>query len=211
VKLDRTQTSVTFEATRRPSRVTTVTSLNFKQSEEDSSEAKKCLNNYLDELKKLNWKNKLTILLKIAHQISQLHKLDQVHGNIDGYTIFKIVNNWILETESLIETEWQAPEIALVQVPPSKASDIFQFAFILLIFLKCKLPWDNKGMNFIRKNIHLGHRPNIGSKLESPKGFIPLLEKCWDQIPYLRPSIDDVIKELELMLKHQCVATLLVE
>jgi len=109
-------------------------------------------------------------------------------------------------------SRWLAPEIIN---PPSgviptvsKAADIFAFGMVVAEVLTDKLPFEGSSDSGAAYRISKGERPELPQNAED-MGFTTqmraLLQRCWDQNPMERPTIDEVVTTWKGLGEKECV------
>jgi len=97
-------------------------------------------------------------------------------------------------------SRWLAPEI--IEHPRdgapvvSKTADVFAFGMVVAEVLAGKRPFEGMSDSGAAHRILKGERPELPQSSEV-KGFTPqlreLVQKCWDQDPAERPTIDEAV------------------
>ncbi|KAK8899073.1 hypothetical protein M9Y10_001372 [Tritrichomonas musculus] len=91
-----------------------------------------------------------------------------------------------------------APEI-IEQKEDTLKSDVYSYSFIVYEVMTGDIPFDDKDVKnhskLISEILVKNHRPKIKEQLTS--NYKELIERCWEGNPELRPSFEDIIKELE--------------
>jgi len=101
------------------------------------------------------------------------------------------------ETGSL---RYMAPEVAESR-PYNHKADVYSFGIILWEFLSMKKPYE--GMNrqaFYQKVVQEGVRPPIAKKW--PKELSTLINQCWSAEIGMRPSFDEIVERIDIMLQE---------
>lgn len=102
------------------------------------------------------------------------------------------------ETGSL---RYMAPEVASGK-PYNHKVDIYSFGMILWELVAYQKPFD--GMNrdqFYERVVHGGFRPEITKKF--PEDLADVIQRCWSTEAEKRPNFDQIIEELEEILKKE--------
>jgi len=107
---------------------------------------------------------------------------------------------------------WLAPEIIR---PPddqtdviveSMQADIFAFAMVAIEVFTGKRPFEGKGSPSAANRIVERYRPEFPENAEEV-GLVThmkeLIQKCWEQDPVQRPTIDEVVKALEDLVANE--------
>lgn len=147
--------------------------------------------------------------------MSYLHSHDIIHRDLkpdnilmDQFYLPKIadfglskVNNSNSKSMSYKSTNgikgtplYMSPEI-WEKAEYTKACDVYAFAFIVYEIITNLKPFSNLNFFQIPLQVHQGYRPEF--KFEIPKAYRNLIEKCWSQKTFNRPSFDEIIDELK--------------
>lgn len=113
---------------------------------------------------------------------------------------------------------YMAPEILRKELHTEK-SDTYSFGISINELLTGVVPYTDLRaeaqahtvleMNYTEQQliaavVSEGLRPVLsGVETGAPKSLLSLIQKCWDADPQKRPSFDDIIAELDLMLAHR--------
>lgn len=100
-----------------------------------------------------------------------------------------------------------APELLQTEAAPSSASDVYAFAMTALEILTGELPYAHIPR---RRSAQLIHELLHGARPQRPQGEVyverglddamwKLLERSWAQEPEHRPTMGEVVEELEWM------------
>ncbi|RIA95995.1 kinase-like domain-containing protein [Glomus cerebriforme] len=183
------------------------------------------LHDFLSSKKSMDWTEKINIALLIATGINKaLHSKGIAHrdlhsGNIlmlnvpDGNTpsirgcvtdvglsgYVRIENAMVADEQEGVfgVLPYIAPEV-LGGEPYTLAADVYSFGIILWQIAANKLPFRNRAHDISLKNsICNGLRENRVPQV--PKDYEDMYMRCWDADPKKRPTIDDVMWELERM------------
>lgn len=109
---------------------------------------------------------------------------------------------------------WLAPEIIKPSTGTgnaleSKPADVFAFAMLAIEVFTVKVPFEGLGGPGTASRIFKGDRPEFPGNAEDVGLTIPMrefLQKCWDQDPTKRPTIEDVVTTWEGLLGNDmCV------
>src|SRR6266542_2302412 len=159
------------------------------------------LKHYITEnLYNINWNTKLKILKNIIKGLEHIHHQKIIHrdfhsGNILYENEDDIVISDLRISKSAMEsddneiygvTSYMAPEI-LQKKEYTIASDIYSFGMIMWELMTGRRPfWDQKNDVEITINIYKGFRPPIITN--APKGYVELMQECWNSDPNKRPT-----------------------
>lgn len=79
---------------------------------------------------------------------------------------------------------------------------IYAFALVMWEIGSRKIPYEGAVPPVIETCVKDGEREEDIE--ECPDGYMELIRKCWDQQPQNRPSIDEVIVEIEKIMNKFC-------
>src|SRR6266542_1497885 len=159
----------------------------------------------------VKWNDKLKILSHIIEGLGHIHdqkiiQRDFHSGNILYENQFDIVISDLGISKSSIESTnddneiygiipYMAPEI-LQGKEYTTASDIYSFGMIMWELMTGRMPfWDQKDDIELIIKICKGFRPSIITN--APKGYIELMQECWNSDPNKRPTANDIIDIFE--------------
>ena len=156
----------------------------------------------------IKWSEKLKILKHIVEGLDHIHNQSIIHrdfhsGNILYENEFDIVISDLGISKSSMDNDdneiygvisYMAPEI-LQRKEYTIASDIYSFGMIMWELITGRMPfWDqNNDIELIIK-ICKNFRPPIIKN--TPKGYIELMQECWNSDPNKRPTAFDIVKKL---------------
>ena len=164
---------------------------------------------------------KFTLTCEIASGMRYLHRLSSpvVHGDIRGanilisadghaaltdYGLAHIIDNSNFTTTKIVgPARWMAPELSdpsddqATEAPLfTTESDVFAFAMTIVEVFTESLPFrERKRDSAVLFAIIAGKRPELPASIRE-QGLANLIQKCWDQHPELRPTADEICKEL---------------
>ena len=107
---------------------------------------------------------------------------------------------------------WLAPEL-MAGESASIASDIFAFGVVMWELLTWQLPWGKDNPWSVAHTVGNGGRLGIPPRWELPgpdnaafgpqrmDAYIDLMQRCWAQNPYDRPSFGEAIRELRALME----------
>jgi len=171
----------------------------------------------------LSWLQRLKILLETASAGDYLHNFDPpvIHRDLKSlnllllHRVTKEIDNPHIKladfgfarcfdatmTQGAGTSHWRAPEVSSGTDYTEKA-DIFSFAMIAYEVVCRHVPFETLDSVHVSRQIQQGVRPEMESACESlqvPDGLIPLISRCWDQDPMLRPSFHEIRQEVSLV------------
>ncbi|KAJ3437023.1 ankyrin repeat-containing protein [Anaeramoeba flamelloides] len=169
----------------------------------------------LNSQKTLSYKEKIDLIYNIAILIQVHHKQNIVHLSLSTanillnqynkpllseFGVFKNPNENLLQRGDLGSRLYHcAPEVFKNGIF-SKASNIYNFSIIVWEIMTEKVPFSSLEKWEIKIGVvRDGKRPDLPTENTS-LNF--LIEKCWKQNPEERPTIEDVIKDLEELKKQ---------
>jgi len=173
------------------------------------------LSSLLRSQNELPWALRLKMLEEIARGINVLHsnKPTILHRDLKSGNIlldedrhckladfgFAVVKEDSVSSQSDLRAEgtlaWMAPELFNLKPKFSTKSDIYAFGMIMWEIAARQIPYCGANPAVIKHCVMMeGQREEIPS--DCPEGYADLIQKCWDQVPANRPSIDSVIETL---------------
>ncbi|XP_062124717.1 tyrosine-protein kinase JAK2-like isoform X3 [Drosophila sulfurigaster albostrigata] len=150
---------------------------------------------------------KLDWMLQCAKGVEYLHRnqiilLDLKTRNLmlfKKFRVLKICGYKIAKINSeLVGTiRYTAPEIFITNGAANKNCDVYSFGIIFWEVMSRKKPFYEDGdmhMLAIQNKINHGLRPNINdANIHDESGCIGhIIEKCWDQVPENRPTMQEI-------------------
>ncbi|KAJ1419498.1 Serine-threonine/tyrosine-protein kinase, catalytic domain [Sesbania bispinosa] len=116
------------------------------------------------------------------------------------FGLSRLKANTFLSSKSAAGTpEWMAPEV-LRDEPSNEKSDVYSFGVILWELATLQQPWNN--LNPAQVVAAVGFK---GKRLEIPRDVNPhiaaLIEACWANEPWKRPSFSSIMDSLRTLLK----------
>ncbi|GES86512.1 kinase-like domain-containing protein [Rhizophagus clarus] len=177
------------------------------------------LRNYLSDIVKFKWQNKLQLLEKIISGLKVIHKSNLAHGDFhdgnilmsDDYSEVFIIDLGLCkpiddsqdfdnkDDENYGVFPFMAPEI-LRNNPYIRASDIYSFSMMMWEFTSGIPPNYEVHENLTYEICKEGKRPKIMEN--TPKCYIDLMEKCWDSDPENRPTIEELEHKISEWSKY---------
>ncbi|KAK8857583.1 hypothetical protein M9Y10_015988 [Tritrichomonas musculus] len=164
---------------------------------------------------KWNDTQKLIIIYGIASAMSYLHSHNIIHRDLKPDNILvddnlnpKIadfglskINQSDQSSASMVSTLGLKGTIAYI--PPeilndydyTKEGDVYAFSMIVYEIMTNIEPFKNCGMSTLISKVSKGIRPDLDQPM--PESYKNLIEKCWSQDPSIRPSFDEIVKELK--------------
>jgi iron-sulfur cluster repair protein YtfE (RIC family) len=175
-----------------------------------------------NEYEKLTFNQVYYFIKDITHGIQYLHEeKDAVHRDLKslnilvgdnlrlkisdfGLTRFKVSSNKTSMVKTLTKKVgtpvWMAPEVMSENPLYTKKSDIFSMGVIFWEIFSRQIPWsdfnfEELGNKEFSKKLNNGERQDIPK--DCPESFALLIGKCWKTRRKDRPSIDEVITEID--------------
>ncbi|KAF9645725.1 kinase-like protein [Thelephora ganbajun] len=156
-------------------------------------------------------------LSDVAKGLHYLHSRNVIHGDLKGFNILvdvehnqvhariadfglaivtKNLNSIRLTTSQNFQTPlWCAPEV-LYGEDPTKESDIFSFAMVMIEIFTGAIPFSGRSVFVAISAIMGGERPPRPAHPTFTDNLRTLMQRCWDQDPRLRPEISEVLQIL---------------
>ena len=175
------------------------------------------LENLLQNERPLPWSQRWQIALDIGKGLLHLHcheppilHRDMKSGNVllDEHGKAKLTDFGLAKARSETRTMtkaggvagsllWMAPELfSGLNAKPTKAADIFAYAVVLWEIAARKFPYENvSSPNLIPHLVERGEREEIPEG--TPTSFAKLISRCWSDRAVDRPTVDEVVRELE--------------
>lgn len=110
----------------------------------------------------------------------------------------------IINVEEVL-INWMAPEIVLGQKPYEQSSDVYSIGLVFWEIISCAFPFDGFGRDAVKDKLTDGFRHPMPLEFQG-SAFAGLIERCWSQHPGDRPSIQEVVSELEVICHLCCYA-----
>ncbi|GBB89145.1 hypothetical protein RclHR1_15830001 [Rhizophagus clarus] len=157
-----------------------------------------------------NWNQKLYMLFEIIIGLNNIHKEGLIHynfhdGNIlcvrqistykayisDYLESYRSVKSFLKKGNNCGVIPFMAPEV-LRGEPYISASNIYSFSMIMWEFTSGIPPFNDRAHDLqLALSICKGERPKINEN--TPKCYIDLMKRCWDNDPLKRPSASEVL------------------
>ncbi|KAL3536156.1 hypothetical protein ACH5RR_004617 [Cinchona calisaya] len=169
----------------------------------------------------LDERRRLCMAYDVAKGMNYLHKHNPpiVHRDLKSpnllvdkkYTVkvcdfglSRLKANTFLSSKSAAGTpEWMAPEV-LRDEPSNEKSDVYSFGIILWELATVQQPWSN--LNPAQVVAAVGFK---GKRLEIPcdvnPHIIAIIEACWANEPWKRPSFSSIMESLKPLIKNSPV------
>ncbi|QDZ24812.1 serine/threonine protein kinase [Chloropicon primus] len=125
---------------------------------------------------------------------------------VTDFGLSRMKHSTFLSTKSNAGTpEWMAPEV-LRSEPANEKSDIYSYGIILYELITGKIPWE--GLNAMQV---VGAVAFQDKRLNVPEGIDEevkeLMQNCWRGDPSKRPSFEEILKALRVVIKRTPVPT----
>lgn len=93
---------------------------------------------------------------------------------------------------------WMAPEM-FSDLKWGRTTDVYAFGVVMWEVLTEQSPYSNDSFTLfsLANHVKAGGRPDINQVPLNFQKFVPLMVKCWGKLSADRPSIDEVVLELE--------------
>ncbi|KAK0218725.1 kinase-like domain-containing protein [Armillaria fumosa] len=178
-------------------------------------------------LKNVNPKaDRMKLMHQIASGVAYLHDFNPtiIHGDLKGSNILidhegcAVISDFGLSKIKLDVSassrfagsmRWMAPEIvcALADDRPeanlsqvTTASDVYAFGSVCLEVMTGALPYPCRKYDpGVMIDIMRGIKPSMGALMPDCKALEVLLNMCWNEIPALRPKMEDVLQSLTVL------------
>lgn len=160
-----------------------------------------------------NGTTKMKVIYGIATAMSHIHSKGIIYRNLntsnillDDYLLPKISNFAFVTSENYIpniispypirNALYYPPEI-LREEKYTKASDVYDFSFVLFEIITGKKPFIERNSHKLKDQLYFMHggRPKFDNNV--PNSYKELIEKCWADDPNDRPTFDEIITLLE--------------
>ncbi|KAF7321723.1 Protein kinase domain-containing protein [Mycena kentingensis (nom. inval.)] len=171
---------------------------------------------------------KETDLLRFMHEIAKgmdyLHGKGVLHGDLKAANILVDDNIHCLVADfgqSEMKSEvfrisgtspphgtlrWQAPELMLGHGQLTTAMDVYGFAMCCVEVLTMgKVPWPLSSDEDVRHFVLKEHsRPLVAPSRYNTPALRDVLQTCWHQDPFSRPSFSKIVKDFKQLRKNYC-------
>jgi len=163
----------------------------------------------------MSWQTKLYELMDIIRGLEYLHSKKIIHRDLHSGNILKDdlpkISDLGLSKSATVSTNdediygvipYVAPEI-FQKKNYNIPSDIYSFGMIMWEFMTGRRPFWNRAHDAeLIIDIHYGLRPPITTN--APKGYIELMQRCWNSDPSKRPTATDIKGILDDIWKAEC-------
>lgn len=152
--------------------------------------------------------------LQCAKGVAYLHSLSVIHRDLKPPNLLLIYGGQMLKicdfgtacdlntymTNNKGSAAWMAPEVFEGNAYTEKC-DIFSWGIILWEILSRKKPFDDIGGSAFRIlwAVHGGQRPPLFQ--DCPRIIEKLILRCWNPVPNLRPSMDNIVQIMTNLLE----------
>lgn len=179
--------------------------------------------NVLQYLESNPGSSRLRLLLEVAMGLQYLHLYDIAHGNLRGKTVLVNESGQVRltgyglaplyadqELTSSLQSSgierWLAPELISesANVTESKRADIFALGMLGIELFTGRPPFEDCSEFAAPRLILNGRRPEFPQNAEALglTGEVrQLLQKCWDQDPAQRLTIEEVVRSIQDLLR----------
>ncbi|KAL7722480.1 Tyrosine protein kinase transforming protein SEA [Entamoeba marina] len=167
----------------------------------------------------ISWVNKLRMLKDAASGMFYLHhcRPPVIHRDLKSFNLL-VDDDWCvkvsdfglsipLQGESINSTNlcgtmaWIAPE-CFQNKPFGIKIDVYSYGVVMWEFLTREEPFADMAPFVIMTQVSEKHmRPPIPPDSDSDPEYIQLMKQCWDDNPDNRPTFDEVINRLTLMIE----------
>jgi serine/threonine protein kinase len=174
------------------------------------------LRQVLDNQPNLTPKQRHRLALDVALGLYYLHSQDILHRNLNSNTIWVDATNRACLAEfglsknttgnvSTLEKcteemlQWMPPEVVMGTVDwhgYSSQSDVYSFGIVLWEILTGKIPFAGKSHAQLIRSLIDKKRETLSPEL--PAIYRELIQACWQEHPFDRPSLDKVIHDLQV-------------
>lgn len=173
----------------------------------------------------LSWRRRIGMAMDAATGMLHLHARSPpiVHRDLKSpnllvdshwrvkvadFNLSRLVEESTGSSMAAMNPRWLAPEV-LAGEGSATASDVFAFGIVMWEMLTWQLPWAKDGPWSVVNIVGQGGRLHIPSRWDIPgldndafsglDQYISLLQRCWAQNPYDRPSFSEIIQELRAL------------
>jgi len=172
--------------------------------------------------------NRLSLIVHIAHAVEFLHYRDIIHGDIRDSNVLvddngaacltnfrsaRRANDPVKFRQVWGTVEWNAPELLdpenfgrnIDDNRPSKASDVYALSLLFWQIFSGKIPFSNIRDVTAIVRIVKGRRPLRTQQCDEAglnDELWVLIGQCWAQDEQLRPSISEVVREVERLRRQ---------
>ncbi|KAK1224258.1 hypothetical protein PQX77_012836 [Marasmius sp. AFHP31] len=151
----------------------------------------------------------LTLLYEVSQGVEYLHSEGVIHKDIKGVNILIDDEGHPLLTDFELTSfhgakhdsdapagtmRWAAPELLWGGSDPTFATDIYSFGLVCIEVYSGQAPFAKLNEAAVLMAMHQGKRPSQPPRM--PEDVWALVNRCWDQQSDLRPSAQEVCREL---------------
>ncbi|RGB33897.1 kinase-like domain-containing protein [Rhizophagus diaphanus] len=165
------------------------------------------LRDYLkDNFASLQWKDKIQMALDITLGLKCLHSREIIHRDLHAKNILVNDNKLMIADLGLSkQTTVDVTSISKIYGMPAyvepqcyktdnyvrnKKSDVYSLGVLLWEISSGYPPFSTIPIQILGYKIAMGYREQ--PIIDTPSSYVDLYQKCWDDNPDLRPTIDDV-------------------
>eukprot|EP00467_Chlorarachnion_reptans_P019690 CAMPEP_0114489032 /NCGR_PEP_ID=MMETSP0109-20121206/1661_1 /TAXON_ID=29199 /ORGANISM="Chlorarachnion reptans, Strain CCCM449" /LENGTH=372 /DNA_ID=CAMNT_0001665493 /DNA_START=928 /DNA_END=2046 /DNA_ORIENTATION=- len=161
-----------------------------------------------------DWKNRIMFCLGAARGILTLHSKGICHRDLKSMN-FLVCHDFTVkvtdldladaygdaEVEHLDCLNWVPPE-TLEGEPYLMHGDVYALAMVFVEIVTGNVPFSEiRDPMEVRQQVLSGKRPELPR--DTPKILKDLMRKMWDRRTHLRPSAEDVVKQLESLMEQK--------
>jgi len=165
-----------------------------------------------DKEVEINDQLRFIMAISIARCMNFLHSCNLIHRDLKSLNLLvnrffeikicdfglsRVVDKHAPMTGNVGTVCWIAPEIFNNKKLYSEKADVYSYGMILWELLTREMPFDDTETFTIPVLVTKGKRPKIPKF--TPKDWMKLVEKCWNQKPEKRPTFPQILDTLDVM------------